>query len=310
MTQEATQILDLTIPAAASPQILGQTVPAPAMQAPHGSQLGPESSGAMMSGINTPAANDGGRRRTLWLVLGGVFAVLGALFVVSEDAGIDSLMALIGLGAVEELPPPPAPARRKERKDKVADPVTSVVAAQKPKATADGSIWETLGNEMAMPAAKPSRVLTPDEMAGLEARAKSEFSYQKYLLVQELAALNASGGEELLRESLKSPKLWTRMRAVMALADFGEELSVEEFKMAWGNARTDQVIGFFKRFERSEPCSSGCYYVARAMMPYVSPRARASLISLIKRESSDLARHYVEAAANDVDESVRKAASQ
>jgi hypothetical protein len=305
MTQEATQILDLTVPAAASPQLLGQTVPA--AQPLASGQQSPEATWAVITAMNSPAASAGNNRRTLWLVVGGVLAALAAVFAASEDSGLDSLMALIGLGEVEELPPPPAPARRKE---KVADPVTSAVAAQKPKATAGGSIWETLGNEMAIPATKPSRVLTPDEMAGLEVRAKSEFSYQKYLLVQELAALNASGGEELLRESLKSPKLWTRMRTVMALADFGEELSAEEFKMAWGNARTDQVIGFFKRFERSEPCSSGCYYVARAMMPYVSPRARASLISLIKRESSDLARHYVEAAANDADESVRKAASQ
>jgi hypothetical protein len=305
MTQEATQILDLTVPAAASPQLLGQTVPA--AQPLASGQQSPESTWAVITAMNTPAASAGNNRRTLWLVVGGVLAALAVLFAASEDSGLDSLMALIGLGEVEELPPPPAPARRKE---KVVDPVTSAEASQKPKAAAGGSIWETLGNEMAIPAAKPSRVLTPDEMAGLEARAKSEFSYQKHLMVQELAALNASGGEELLRESLKSPKLWTRMRAVMALADFGEELSAEEFKMAWGNARTDQVIGFFKRFERSTPCTSGCYYVARAMMPYVSPRARASLIGLIKREQSDIARRYIAAAVSDDDVVVREAGAQ
>jgi hypothetical protein len=224
----------------------------------------------------------------LGILLGGVF------YVFSEDFSLESLWSFNGEEASDE---PPA-AQPKKAKKKVE--VVQTVESPTPQPIQPNSnIWASLGNELAGPVKDPERSLTQDELHSFREKLESDVTYQRYLAAYELGKLHASGGEDLLHQLIQDPKLWTRMRAVIALADLGEEISEEEFKTAVGQERTDLYIGFFKRFEKSEPCSEGCYFVARQAMRYLPARARASVLNLISIEQSSIGKRFVDAAKQD-----------
>jgi len=168
-------------------------------------------------------------------------------------------------------------------------------------------LWKLVKNEMGGDLPARGKSLSTDEESSFKAGLSHEFHYQRYKTVLDLAAAKAPGSEELLRSALDSNKLWIRMRALIALADMGDEITDDDVGQALGKTHSELRARFFKRFERS-PCSVGCFYVARAAMKHLDAYGRAQVLKVVAREPSDVRDVFMVAATFDSSESVRQTA--
>lgn len=168
-------------------------------------------------------------------------------------------------------------------------------------------LWKLVKNEMGGDLPARGKSLSTDEESSFKAGLSHEFHYQRYKTVLDLAAAKAPGSEELLRSALDSNKFWIRMRALIALADMGDEITDDDVGQALGKTHSELRARFFKRFERS-PCSVGCFYVARAAMKHLDAYGRAQVLKVVAREPSDVRDVFMVAATFDSSESVRQTA--
>ena len=245
----------------------------------------------------------------IFLVAGGLFAYLWL-----ETGEMPDILKLVGLSdeGSEVVVSAPAPNQNPVTPPSPPSPpsapvVTSPDPSSPPKA-ASKSIWDNIENELGSDLPELAEQLTVDQEEAFRAKLGHEFNYQRYQGVLDLAASRARGSEDMLREALESKKLWTRMRALMGLADLGEEISADEVQLALGSTHSELRARFFERFEKS-PCSPGCYFVARATLPYLDALGRAEVIRVIARESSAVRDLYLVAATYDQADLVKKAAA-
>jgi hypothetical protein len=178
-----------------------------------------------------------------------------------------------------------------------------------PSAPQDINIWDSVKNERGSELAPKGASLSTDQEAAFNANLEHEFNYQRYQAVLDLADLKAPGSEELLRQALESKKFWIRMRALIALADLGDHITDVDVKDALGRTHSELRARFFKRFEKS-PCSSGCYFVARAALKHLDALGRAQVVRVLAREPSDVRDVFMVAATFDQSQRVRQVAHE
>lgn len=171
----------------------------------------------------------------------------------------------------------------------------------------DLSLWNDIKNELGSDLPARGSALTSDQEAMFKAGLSHEFNYQRYKTVLDLAAINAPGTEELLRQALESKKFWMRMRALIALADMGDPITDDDVRVALGDAHSELRARFFKRFEKSA-CSVGCFFVARAAMKHLDAHGRQQALKVVSREASRVRDVFMAAATFDQHETVRKTA--
>ncbi len=191
------------------------------------------------------------------------------------------------------------------------DAVGAVSAGGQPTTNEPSSegLWKLVKNEMGSDVPPRGKSLSTDEESSFKAGLSHEFHYQRYKTVLDLAAAKAPGSEELLRSALDSKKFWIRMRALIALADMGDDITDDDVRQALGRTHSELRARFFKRFEKS-PCSVGCFYVARAALKHLESHGRAQVVRVISREASDVRDVFMVAATFDSSELVRKAAEE
>lgn len=173
----------------------------------------------------------------------------------------------------------------------------------------DGNIWNLIRNEMGGEVLPRGEPLSADQESSLKAGISHEFTYQRYKTVMELAELRAPASEELLRQALESRKFWIRMRALIALADLGDQITDDDVKQALGDAHSELRSRFFKRFEKGA-CSVGCFYVARAALKHLDAPGRRQALRVITREASDVRDVFLVAATFDSHPNVRQTAEE
>ncbi len=211
----------------------------------------------------------------------------------------------------------PGPEKKSENAVAPAPPILprDAVGASGPdvQATEDvnGSegLWKLVKNEMGGDLPALGKSLSTDEESSFKAGLSHEFNYQRYKTVLDLAAAKAPGSEELLRQALDSKKFWIRMRALIALADMGDEITDDDVRQALGKTHSELRARFFKRFEKS-PCSVGCFYVARASLKHLDASGRVQALRVIARESSDVRDVFMVAGSFDSSQLVRKTAEE
>ena len=240
------------------------------------------------------------------LVLGYVWFTTGDIANIMEVIGLSDSGSQVALQTPGPRPKPNKPATDAINTQAVANPANLSAAAAQAKTDAE-SIWGFMKNDMGGELMEAGQALTADQEATFKAGLDHEFNYQRYKTVLDLAAARAPGSEEMLREALESKKFWTRMRAVIALADMGAELTDDDIKQALGRTHSELRANFFKRFERST-CTVGCYFVARASLPHLDAAGRAQVIRVISKEPSDIRDTYLVAATKDQSPTVRKEA--
>lgn len=173
----------------------------------------------------------------------------------------------------------------------------------------DGNIWNLIRNEMGGDVLPRGEPLSADQESSLKAGISHEFTYQRYKTVMELAELRAPASEEFLRQALESKKFWIRMRALIALADLGDQITDDDVKQALGDAHSELRARFFKRFERGA-CSVGCFYVARAALKHLDAPGRQQVLRVITKETSDVRDVFLVAASFDSHPNVRRTAEE
>lgn len=244
----------------------------------------------------------------------GVLCLCLAAFIMFMPISISEMLEIFGLGE-PEVPVATVPVKP-IKKDSGNDPALAqpepepAVVDDKPtKEPKSDSVWARVENELGsdLPALGPQ--LTSDQDAMLREKLSHNFNYQRYLGVIELSALRASGSEELLRSALESKKFWTRMRALIGLADIGADISEDDVKMALGDAHSELRARFFKRFEKGA-CSVGCFFVARAALPHLDELGRAQVIKVIAREASEVRDLFLVAATYDQSDLVKAEAQE
>ncbi len=268
----------------------------------------------MTHDIHLAGPKDNKLRHRLILIAGVL--VLGVVGVISlsNDSSLDSLMSILGLAASEDITPPPK--KKKQSETPSAQQATATPSATftpaPPTNLGDpveaSALWTMLVTRFdARSSAQPLELgpaLTSDQEANFQAALNHEFIYQRYKAVVDLAALRAEGSEILLREALESPKFWTRMRALIALADLGDDITDEDIQKGLGDSHSELRARFFKRFERS-PCDVGCFAIARASLPHLDERGRLAALRVISLESNPVRDKFMVAATLDPAESVR-----
>ena len=259
------------------------------------------------SAVGEIGADEGKQKKIIMAVAGVLLLGVLALVGLSDQSSLNSLLSILDLASSEEVaaPRPVAAKKSAEVALKLVNPTKS---NEKDSSKASNvSIWSKIENEMDDSDKQAGPPLTGDQEATFKAALTHEFTYQRYKAVIDLAALNAKGSENLLRDALESPKLWTRMRALMALANVGDEITTEDIQKGLGTAHSELRARFFKRFERS-PCDGGCYYIARASLPHLDDLGREAALRVIARGRDTLRDRFMVAATFDVSERVRDSA--
>jgi hypothetical protein len=240
------------------------------------------------------------------LVIGYVWFTTGDIANIMAVIGLSDSGSQVALQTPGPRPKPKKPATDAINTAEVANQANASTPVAPIKSDAP-SIWGFVKNDLGDELTKAGPALTADQEATFKAGLEHEFYYQRYKTVLDLAAAHAPGSEEMLRTALESNKFWTRMRAIIALADMGEELSDDDIKQALGRTHHELRTNFFKRFEKST-CTVGCYFVARASLPHLDAAGRAQVIRVISKEASDIRDTYMVAATKDQSPAVRKEA--
>ena len=250
------------------------------------------------------------------VLLAGLVVIAGVVgFVFYTTGDVSNLFAMLGLedenaASVKPSAPKTSTKDGSSAKGQMAD-TRKGQGKDGAKAMSDAAnglgLWARVKNEMGGELPPKGKNFSTDQEASFKAGLNHEFNYQRYKTVLDLAADHAPGSQELLREALESRKFWIRMRALIALADLGDEISDADVAQALGDAHSELRARFFKRFEKA-PCSVGCFYVARASLKQLDARGRSQVLKVIAREGSDVRDVYMIAATMDQDEFVRNTA--
>jgi hypothetical protein len=246
-----------------------------------------------------------------------IFMLVAAAWYVTGDllgvlANPSEIVNIFGFQDEESLTADAGPDLSSKVVAQAQEPVNSdVEAVQQPASqavpTREANVWSQVKNKLGGELPKRGASLSADQEATFKAGLAHEFNYQHYKTVLDLAVMNAPGSEELLRQALESKKFWIRMRALIALADMGDEVTDNDVREALGNAHSELRARFFKRFEKSA-CSVGCFYVARAALKHLDAPGRDQALKVVSREASDIRDVYMIAATFDRHEGVRQTA--
>jgi len=268
----------------------------------------PSMEGMGTTGLRPLIAHDvhliGKRAVPIWKKAGLASAVVvllvGVYLVINPDR-VNEILVMLGLGS-EEIATVPL-----HTKKKVVASVQS--APKKADAPSPTNIWDSIDNDYGAKLADVTAPLTADQEAQFQSGLDSTLTYQRYKAVLDIAKTRARGTEDMLRQALESKKFWTRMRAIIALADMGEKITDADMKAALGEAHSELRARFFKRFEKSS-CGAGCFYIARAALPHLDALGREEVIRVVSREESEIRDVFMVAATFDEAQTVRQAAAQ
>ena len=126
--------------------------------------------------------------------------------------------------------------------------------------------------------------------------------------MKDVVSERLTGSDAILWDALEDDKFWTRMWAVIGLADFGVEIDNDAVLKALRDERPSLVTNFFKRFkDKSTP---GQRYVMRYAIRNVDPRARRVICEALLNAGDDMSAVYLVAATLDQDVRVKNWANQ
>ena len=189
---------------------------------------------------------------------------------------------------------------------KSAAPKNEMKATAVPSSTVDPLInpyWSMpnpLGND---PDIMSTESLSANQEERWRRALEHPFTYQRYKTVQEIRQSRLKGSEFLLTEGLSQSKFWTRMSALLAIAELGQELDIDTVEGAIGNTRRSLVANYFRRF-RSK-ASPSALYVMRHAVKVVDASSRQVILANLSRHRDPINDLYLVAASYDPNPKVK-----
>ena len=167
----------------------------------------------------------------------------------------------------------------------------------------DNPYWG-LPNDFAEKLDKPIETWTVEQEDAWRENLSSKFIWQKYKTLDEIKDARLAGSEILLWDLVGERKLWLRLKALMALADFGEKVSIKDVLDASIDARPSTLANFVKRFRQKS--SVGELFVLRQLIRIMDQKGRFEVLRVLAERSDIYTDLYLVAGAMDPEEKIAK----
>jgi len=245
-------------------------------------------------------------------ILAGVVAVSALIFLAFGDqleeffAAGESSTPVVN----EAAPVASEPVKPKLTKTKTggkAGPEAAVTMA--PGKTETTEVREIPGNpywKLPNPVASVNDAPTPLSVQQTEAwrgGLSHPFNFQRYKATEAMRRAKIYGSVSILYEAIAQPKFWTRMEALLGIAEQGVAVDTESMRAAIGDARSDLVRNYFRRFRNN--FGDGIEHVMRQALRVVDPKTRFLILSELAAHRSEANDVYLIAGTHDSDPKVK-----
>ena len=158
---------------------------------------------------------------------------------------------------------------------------------------------QIVGNKMPM-----ERKWTPEEEEVFRSGMNHQFTWQRYKTILEVKRQRLAGSESILWDAIEEKKFWTRMQAVIGLADFNLEVGIPIVERAMEGTHSQLIERFFKRFIGKD--TPGVRYISRQAIKILDDRGRLSILKVLNRSTDELRDLYMVAASQDPSPRIQK----
>lgn len=254
-----------------------------------------------------------------YIILGGlVLALAAALYLTSGDgteSPISQILSQFGSSTESTLntsdtrdtPEMPADDMSPEAAPTMASPQAAAPAAQAaatapaptaPKAQVDlrNPYW-SLPNPLEATMGVEGAMLTPAQEERWRQGLAHPFVWQRYKTVMDMRAARLKGSQLLLNDALAQPKFWTRMEALIALAEAGEAVDIDSVEMGIGTTRRALIQNYFRRFRKE--LTPGELYIMRQAIRIVDAGTRRVILENLVNRRDSINELYLVAATYD-----------
>jgi hypothetical protein len=248
-----------------------------------------------------------------YIILGGlVLALAAALYLTSGDgteSPISQILSQFGSSteSPEATPETPADDMSPEAAPTMASPQPAAPAAKAaasapapaaPKAQVDlvNPYW-SLPNPLEATMGVEGAMLTPAQEERWRQGLAHPFVWQRYKTVMDMRAARLKGSQLLLNDALAQPKFWTRMEALIALAEAGEAVDIDSVEMGIGSTRRALIQNYFRRFRKD--VSPGELYIMRQAIRIVDAGTRRVILENLVNRRDSINELYLVAATYD-----------
>ena len=248
--------------------------------------------------VEGPASGGGLASKGRAAVLGFVALIVGAVAYFAMTSGQSPLDGLTALW--EQLFPSDKPQIQVHQAESPPPVAATKEAPPAPpaftKAMVSNPYW-ALPNELAKGGKPMGNVWSSGHEEIWRQGLNHRFVYQHLKTVKLIRENRLRGSEVLLFDALGDKKFWTRMEAVIALAEFGYKIDTVTVEKALGDARSDLIKNYFMRFRSHH--SPGELYVLRQAIRLVDARARQAILAVLMTTDLEIDRLYLAAASFD-----------
>jgi hypothetical protein len=112
-----------------------------------------------------------------------------------------------------------------------------------------------------------------------------------------MRAARLKGSQLLLNDALAQPKFWTRMEALIALAESGEAVDIDSVELGIGTTRRPLIQNYFRRFRKQ--ITPGELYVMRQAIRIVDAGTRRVILENLVERRDSINELYLVAATYD-----------
>ncbi len=245
-----------------------------------------------------------------------VLALIAALYLTSGDGTQSPLSTLLRQFDLLTHQSPEAPAD-----DTLADnpappfpneaPVTAPASAiAQPAAPTElvNPYWSLPNPLEASPELSAQSVLTPSQENRWRQGLAHPFIWQRHKTVIEMRQSRLKGSQFLLNDALAQPKFWTRMEALLALAELGEMLDIDTVESGIGSSRRSLIQNYFRRFRKQS--TGGELYIMRQAIRIVDAGSRKIILENLAQLRNPVNDLYLVAGSFDPSASVHEWAQE
>jgi hypothetical protein len=242
-----------------------------------------------------------------YIILGVlVLALAAALYLTSGDGTESPISQILSQfdSSSESSPDLPADDMGLETAPTMASPQPAAPAtapAPAPVATTPqvdlGNPYWSLPNPLDATMGVEGAVLTPAQEERWRQGLAHPFVWQRYKTVMDMRAARMKGSQLLLNDALAQPKFWTRMEALIALAEAGEAVDIDSVEMGIGSTRRPLIQNYFRRFRKE--VSPGELYIMRQAIRIVDAGTRRVILENLVNRRDSINELYLVAATYD-----------
>ena len=262
------------------------------------------------SEILGPIKGQSGKRNIIILAVLLLIVIGGGAYLYVGDS-------LFGDGAPAEDTAADSSAKEDAEVKEAAGPVTAHQAGSEEKAPADtkaasdkakvetsivqeipGNPYWKLPNPVAAVSETPAPITTQQTEAWRGGLALP-FSYQRYKSVEDMRKAKMDGSVAILYEALAQPKFWTRMEALLGIAEQGIPIDTDSMHAAIGDARPDLVRNYFRRFKKNYTDVTA--HVMRQALRVVDQKSRHLILMQLAAHRNETNDMYLIAGLHDAD---------